>query len=78
MKITVRTVLITLSLALALAGCGAKGPLFMPEKTAPVEAPADEPADAEDAATDPANPAAGAAQSQPPAARRPATPGSDG
>jgi predicted small lipoprotein YifL len=73
MKITLRTALITLSLA--LAGCGAKGPLFMPEKAAPVEVPASEPADAEDAATDPA---AGAAQPQPAPARPPATPGSDG
>jgi predicted small lipoprotein YifL len=33
------------SLFLALAGCGAKGPLLLPEKATPIEAPADEPTD---------------------------------
>ncbi|MEP6907163.1 MAG: lipoprotein [Pseudoxanthomonas sp.] len=59
---------------IALAGCGAKGPLILPEKAIPIEAPADEPTDntpqidgavttpadqeAEDAVEDPAPPAA--------------------
>jgi len=30
-----------LSLCAALAGCGAKGPLILPEKAAPIEAPAE-------------------------------------
>ena len=33
------------SLVAAFAGCGAKGPLILPEKAAPIEAPADEPTD---------------------------------
>ena len=47
-----------LSVSVILAGCGAKGPLILPEKAAPIEAPAetapeaDAPAD--DAATTPA------------------------
>ena len=61
------------SLLCALAGCGAKGPLILPEKAAPIEAPADSPTDntpqiedqvttpadqkAEDAVEDPATPA---------------------
>lgn len=60
-----------LSLCAALTGCGAKGPLILPEKAAPIEAPAETapetpapdttttPADqqAEDAVDDPATPA---------------------
>ena len=61
-----------LSLCAALSGCGAKGPLILPEKAAPIEAPAETvpetpvptdntttPADqqAEDAVDDPATPA---------------------
>jgi len=62
-----------LSLLSALAACGAKGPLILPEKAAPIEAPADEPTDntpqidgqattpadqkAEEAVEDPATPA---------------------
>lgn len=61
------------SLLSVLAGCGAKGPLILPEKAAPIEAPADEPTDntpqiegqaptpadqkAEEAVEDPATPA---------------------
>lgn len=30
-----------LSLCAALVGCGAKGPLILPEKAAPIEAPAE-------------------------------------
>ena len=30
-----------LSLCAALSGCGAKGPLILPEKAAPIEAPAE-------------------------------------
>ena len=47
-----------LSVSVILAGCGAKGPLILPEKAAPIETPAetapeaDAPAD--DAATTPA------------------------
>ena len=63
------------SVFLVLAGCGAKGPLILPEKAAPIEAPADEPTDntpqidataptpadeqAEDAVEDPAPPTGG-------------------
>lgn len=62
-----------LSLCAALSGCGAKGPLILPEKAAPIETPAETvpetpvptddttttPADqqAEDAVDDPAPPA---------------------
>ncbi|MDR6842715.1 LPS translocon maturation chaperone LptM [Pseudoxanthomonas sacheonensis] len=61
-----------LSLCAALSGCGAKGPLILPEKAAPIEVPAETvpetpvptdntttPADqqAEDAVDDPATPA---------------------
>ena len=62
-----------LSLCAALSGCGAKGPLILPEKAAPIETPAETvpempvptddttttPADqqAEDAVGDPAPPA---------------------
>ncbi|MET0894021.1 MAG: lipoprotein [Pseudoxanthomonas sp.] len=61
------------SVLVLLAGCGAKGPLILPEKAAPIEAPADEPTDntpqidapaptpadeqAEDAVEDPVPPA---------------------
>lgn len=64
---------LTAAVLAALAGCGAKGPLILPEKATPVEAPADEPTDntpqiddatttpaeeqAEDAVEDPAPPA---------------------
>ncbi len=63
------------SVLLVLAGCGAKGPLILPEKATPIQAPADEPTDntpqidgtaptpadqqAEDAVEDPAPPATG-------------------
>ena len=51
-----------LSVSVILAGCGAKGPLILPEKAAPIETPAetapeaDAPADApaDDPATTPA------------------------
>jgi predicted small lipoprotein YifL len=33
------------SLLFTLAACGAKGPLILPEKAAPIDAPADEPTD---------------------------------
>ena len=38
-----KPVLIALSLSVSvlLAGCGAKGPLILPEKAAPIEAPAE-------------------------------------
>jgi predicted small lipoprotein YifL len=36
---------LAVSLIFALAGCGAKGPLILPEKAAPIEAPADSPTD---------------------------------
>ncbi len=32
-------------LLIALAGCGAKGPLILPDKTAPLEVPAEAPTD---------------------------------
>jgi predicted small lipoprotein YifL len=63
---------LAISIFIALAGCGAKGPLILPEKAAPIEAPAETapetpvptddtttPADqqAEDAVDDPAPPA---------------------
>jgi predicted small lipoprotein YifL len=72
MNKSLRTALF-LSLCAALSGCGAKGPLILPEKAAPIEAPAETapetpvptddttttPADqqAEDAVEDPATPA---------------------
>ncbi len=70
-----KPILIALSLSISalLAGCGAKGPLILPEKAAPIEAPAETvpetpaptdettttPADqkAEDAVDDPVPPA---------------------
>ncbi|KAF1706141.1 LPS translocon maturation chaperone LptM [Pseudoxanthomonas sacheonensis] len=70
-----KPILIALSLSVSalLAGCGAKGPLILPEKAAPIEAPAETapeapvptdgtsttPADqqAEEAVDDPAPPA---------------------
>ncbi len=33
------------SVLVVLAGCGAKGPLILPEKATPIEAPADAPTD---------------------------------
>lgn len=36
-----KPILIALSLSAILAGCGAKGPLILPEKAAPIEAPAE-------------------------------------
>lgn len=38
-----KPILIALSLSVSalLAGCGAKGPLILPEKAAPIEAPAE-------------------------------------
>ena len=38
-----KLILIALSLSVSalLAGCGAKGPLILPEKAAPIEAPAE-------------------------------------
>jgi len=61
------------SVFVLLAGCGAKGPLILPEKAAPIGLPADEPTDntpqidapaptpadeqADDAVEDPAPPA---------------------
>jgi predicted small lipoprotein YifL len=36
---------LAVSLLFALAGCGAKGPLILPEKAVPIEAPADSPTD---------------------------------
>ena len=32
---------LAISVVIALAGCGAKGPLILPEKAAPIEAPAE-------------------------------------
>ena len=47
------------SFFIALAGCGAKGPLILPEKAVPIEAPADAPTDntpqIDDAVTTPAD-----------------------
>jgi predicted small lipoprotein YifL len=47
-----------LSVSVILAGCGAKGPLILPEKAAPIEAPAETAPEAaaptDDAATTPA------------------------
>ena len=40
MNKSLRTALF-LSLCAALSGCGAKGPLILPEKAAPIEAPAE-------------------------------------
>lgn len=58
---------LAVSLFFALAGCGAKGPLILPEKAVPIEAPAESPTDntpqidqattpAEEAVEDPAPP----------------------
>ncbi|MEO6102997.1 MAG: lipoprotein [Pseudoxanthomonas sp.] len=38
-------ILLSAALVAALAGCGAKGPLLLPEKVVPIEAPVDEPTD---------------------------------
>ena len=46
-----------LSLCAAVAGCGAKGPLILPEKAAPIEAPADDPTDNTPQIDAPATPA---------------------
>jgi predicted small lipoprotein YifL len=46
-----------ISLFLGLAGCGAKGPLILPEKATPIEAPADEPTDNTPQIEAPATPA---------------------
>lgn len=51
-----------LSVSVILAGCGAKGPLILPEKAAPIEAPAETAPEAaaptDDAALTPAEPQA--------------------
>lgn len=73
-----RTALVA-SLFLALAGCGAKGPLLLPEKAKPVEAPADAPTDNTPQIEAPATPAEEQADQQADdAVETPAMPGPNG
>jgi len=57
MKITMRNIVFAALMA-SLCGCGAKGPLFMPEEAAPVDVPAEPeeaaPAEADGLDTEPA------------------------
>jgi diaminopimelate decarboxylase len=50
---------LSLSVSALLAGCGAKGPLILPEKATPIEAPTETapeaPAPADETTTTPAN-----------------------
>jgi len=78
MNNSLRTALIA-SLFLALAGCGAKGPLLLPEKATPVEAPADEPTDNTPQIDVPATPAEDkAAEQAEDAVETPTTPAPNG
>jgi predicted small lipoprotein YifL len=81
MKNTACLALMSFALA-ALTGCGAKGPLFMPEEAAPIEVPAEAPVEGEEdasgAADDDAVPMPDAAAPEPAQAQPPVTPGSDG
>ena len=67
------------SLLLTLAGCGAKGPLILPEKAAPIDAPADEPTDNTPQIEAPATPVEQKADEQAEdAVETPATPAPNG
>ena len=66
------------ALLAALPGCGALGPLILPEKAAPIEAPVDEPTDntpqIDDQATTPADQQAEDAVEDPVDVREPPVP----